>query len=203
MSSKRKVDLVEDHSITREGFAQLINYQEDFARLRTGGAVSRPWTESAKPSRTWSLLMSPCLMGRSVPIKISALSFQSYASRLSGGMTNSMPNAPFAGRWGYVTMKQELTHVVLTRPGQVLQDETDYLPNAVRSASLKTAQLLRRRLNEHLPIGCKCSNRWPHKAPVRLPVGCASASAPSNKQPHRPGASQTQTCRFDTPRGDE
>ena len=39
--TRREVFLVEDHPITREGFAQLINFQEDLHVCGEAGSVGR------------------------------------------------------------------------------------------------------------------------------------------------------------------
>lgn len=126
MSSKRKVFLVEDHPITREGFAQLINYQDDLLVCGQAGSVTAAMDgiNETKPDLVIVDVTLPdghgielvkILRAQLPKLRILVLSMHDeslYAER-----------ALQAGARGYV-MKQEPTQVVMTAIRQVLQDET-------------------------------------------------------------------------------
>jgi DNA-binding NarL/FixJ family response regulator len=114
-TAKRRIFLVEDHPVTREGFAQLINYQDDLqicgeaataAEARQGIPVARPdlaVVDVSLPDGDGVELVRELrakLPG--LPILVLSMHDQTlYAGR-----------ALQAGACGYV-MKQEATGVVL------------------------------------------------------------------------------------------
>jgi len=135
MSFKRKVFLVEDHPITREGFAQLINYQDDLLVCGQAGTVAAAMDgiNETKPDLVVVDVTLPdghgielvkILRTQLPKMRILVLSMHDeslYAER-----------ALQAGARGYV-MKQEATHVVMAAIRQVLQDETYLSPKMQRT----------------------------------------------------------------------
>jgi DNA-binding NarL/FixJ family response regulator len=126
ISAKRRVFLVEDHPITREGFAQLLNYQDDLVVCGQAGTVAAALRDipDAQPDLIIMDVSLPDghgielvkdLQTRYPHLRILMLSMHDeslYAER-----------ALQAGARGYV-MKQEATATVMTAIRQVLQDET-------------------------------------------------------------------------------
>ncbi len=125
LNSKRTVYLVEDHPITRDGFAQLINYQDDLLVCGQAGsiAVALEEIEQAPPDLVVvdvSLTDGNgielvkhlhCKFPRLFVLVLSMHDESLYAER-----------ALQAGARGYV-MKQEATDLVMTAIRQVLQGE--------------------------------------------------------------------------------
>jgi DNA-binding NarL/FixJ family response regulator len=114
-TAKRRIFLVEDHPVTREGFAQLINYQDDLQICGEAGtaAEARQGIPVAKPDLAVVDVSLPDGDGvelvrelraklPGLPILVLSMHDQTlYAGR-----------ALQAGACGYV-MKQEATGVVL------------------------------------------------------------------------------------------
>jgi len=135
MNSKRKVFLVEDHPITREGFAQLLNYQDDLQVCGQAGTVTAALDgiNETKPDLVIVDVTLPdghgielvkILRTQLPKLRMLVLSMHDetlYAER-----------ALQAGARGYV-MKQEATDVVMTAIRQVLQDETYLSPRMQRT----------------------------------------------------------------------
>jgi DNA-binding NarL/FixJ family response regulator len=124
-AAKRRIFLVEDHPVTREGFAQLIDYQDDLKVCGQAGTVAEALVviPEAKPDLAIVDISLPDGDGielvkalrATVPgLPILVLSMHDE-TRCAG-------RALKAGALGYV-MKQEATGVVLGAMRKVLQGE--------------------------------------------------------------------------------
>jgi DNA-binding NarL/FixJ family response regulator len=120
---KHKIYIIEDHPVTRDGFAELINYQSDLVACGHAGTAEKALAgiESSEPALvimdvslpdTHGLELIKHLMARRPDLPILVLSMHDekvYAERVMR-----------AGARGYV-MKEEPTDVVLTAIRKVLQ----------------------------------------------------------------------------------
>jgi DNA-binding NarL/FixJ family response regulator len=125
INSKRKVYLVEDHPITRDGFAQLINYQDDLLVCGQAGSIAAALEEieEARPDLVVVdvsladgngielVKQLHCKFPRLYLLVLSMHDESLYAER-----------ALQAGARGYV-MKQESTDLVMAAIRQILQGE--------------------------------------------------------------------------------
>ncbi len=127
---KSKVFLVEDHPVTRDGLAQLINYQEDLCMCGSSGTVAKALSgiETSRPDLVIMDVSLPDghgielvkdLKARYPELRILMLSMHDeslYAER-----------ALRAGAGGYI-MKQESTNAVLAAARQILRGKTYLSP---------------------------------------------------------------------------
>ena len=128
--TRSKVFLVEDHPVTRDGLAQLINYQDDLCMCGTAGTVAKALEgiENSKPDLAIVDVSLPDghgielvkdLRARFPALRILMLSMHDetlYAER-----------ALRAGAGGYI-MKQESTNTVLAAARQILRGVTYLSP---------------------------------------------------------------------------
>jgi DNA-binding NarL/FixJ family response regulator len=135
---KHKIFLIEDHPITRDGFAQLINYQNDLVVCGHAGSAAKAMaaTEAAQPELVIVDVSLPDahgielikdLIARQPDMRILVLSMHDealYAER-----------ALRAGAKGYV-MKQEPTEVVMGAIRKVLLGGT-YLSPRMQERALQ------------------------------------------------------------------
>ena len=135
MSSKQKVFLVEDHPITREGFAQLINYQDDLLVCGHAGTVAAALSGITDNAPDLVIVDVSLPDGHGIEL-IKSLRTQFPKLRI---LVLSMHDEALyaeralqAGARGYV-MKQEATHIVMAAIRQVLQDETYLSPKMQRT----------------------------------------------------------------------
>jgi DNA-binding NarL/FixJ family response regulator len=133
-AAKRRVFLVEDHPVTREGFAQLINYQPDLVVCGQAGTASKAITgiHSLKPdlavvdislaeSNGIELIKQVRVLHPRLPVLVLSTHDEAlYAQR-----------ALRAGARGYV-MKQAPTSEVMNAIRQVLAGDL-YLSEAMRT----------------------------------------------------------------------
>src|SRR5262245_34445738 len=130
MSSKQKVFLVEDHPITREGFAQLINYQDDLLVCGHSGTVAAALSGIADTHPDLAIVDVSLPDGHGIEL-VKSLRTQFPKLRIlvlsMHDETLYAERALQAGARGYV-MKQEPTHTVMAAIRQVLQDETYLSP---------------------------------------------------------------------------
>ena len=122
LSRRHKVFLVEDHPVTREGLAQLINYQDDLLVCGTAGTAAKALgdIETTRPDLVVVDVSLPDghgielvkdIKARYAELRVLVLSMHDetlYAER-----------AIRAGASGYI-MKQEPTDAVLTAARQIL-----------------------------------------------------------------------------------
>ena len=127
---KSKVFLVEDHPVTRDGLAQLINYQEDLCMCGSAGTAAKALSgiETSQPDLVIMDVSLPDghgielvkdLKARYPELRILMLSMHDealYAER-----------ALRAGAGGYI-MKQESTNTVLAAARQILRGKTYLSP---------------------------------------------------------------------------
>ena len=122
---KKKVYIIEDHPVTRDGFAELINYQSDLVACGHAGTAEKALAaiEASEPALVITDISLPDahglelikqILGRRPGLRILVLSLHDeevYAQR-----------ALRAGAKGYV-MKAEPTDVVLMAVRKVLQGD--------------------------------------------------------------------------------
>jgi DNA-binding NarL/FixJ family response regulator len=127
---KSKIFLVEDHPVTRDGLAQLINYQEDLCMCCSAGTAAKALSgiETSRPDLVIMDVSLPDghgielvkdLKARNPEMRILMLSMHDealYAER-----------ALRAGAAGYI-MKQESTNTVLAAARQILRGKTYLSP---------------------------------------------------------------------------
>jgi DNA-binding NarL/FixJ family response regulator len=145
INSKRKVYLVEDHPITRDGFAQLINYQDDLLVCGQAGSIAAALEEieEARPDLVVVdvsladgngielVKQLHCKFPRLYLLVLSMHDESLYAER-----------ALQAGARGYV-MKQESTDLVMAAIRPILQGEIYPSPKVQRNLdALKTPPML-------------------------------------------------------------
>jgi len=135
---KHKIYLIEDHPITRDGFAELINYQDDLVTCGHAGSAAKAMAgiEASEPGLVIMDISLPDahgielikdLVSRRPGLRILVLSMHEetlYAER-----------ALRAGAKGYV-MKQEPTEIVLSAIRKVVQGGT-YLSPRMQERALQ------------------------------------------------------------------
>jgi DNA-binding NarL/FixJ family response regulator len=135
---KNRVFLVEDHPVTREGFAQLLNYQTDLQVCGQAGTAGQALTAIAtlKPDL---VIVDISLAGTSGIELIKDLASQDPILRILVLSTHDellyAERALRAGARGYV-MKHEPTEQVMTAIRQVLLGEV-YLSERMRNRVLE------------------------------------------------------------------
>lgn len=125
---KKRVFLVEDHPITREGFAQLIHYQDDLQVCGQAGTVADALVgiPAAMPDLAIVDVSLPDGDGMELVKRLHAMLPDLPILMLSmHDETLYAARALQAGARGYV-MKQEPTDVVLTAMRNVLQGQPGF-----------------------------------------------------------------------------
>jgi DNA-binding NarL/FixJ family response regulator len=131
---KRRLFLVEDHPVTREGFAQLINYQADLEVCGQAGTAAKATigVETLKPD----LVIVDISLAESNGLEL-IKDLKSRCARLAMLVLSTYDEALYAeralraGAKGYV-MKQAPTSEVMAAIRQVLAGEL-YLSEAMRT----------------------------------------------------------------------
>ena len=139
--SKSKVFLVEDHPVTRDGLAQLINYQDDLQVCGSAGtaATAKGGIETAQPDLAVVDVSLPDGHGielvkdlRAIHPKLAILVLSMHDEALYA------ERAFRAGASGYI-MKQETTDVVLSAMRRILRGETYLSPKMQARVVLRFA----------------------------------------------------------------
>jgi DNA-binding NarL/FixJ family response regulator len=130
LNRKREVFLVEDHPVTREGLAQLINYQDDLHVCGSAGTVAKALggIDAARPDLVVVDVSLPDGHGIELVKDIKARFPDQRVLVLSmHDETLYAERAIRAGASGYI-MKQEPTDAVLAAARQILSGKTYLSP---------------------------------------------------------------------------
>jgi DNA-binding NarL/FixJ family response regulator len=133
---KRRIFLVEDHPVTREGFAQLINYQGDLQVCGQAGTVAEALVEIPMARADLAIVDISLPDGDGIELVKELHAMLPDLPILVLSMhdeTRCAGRALQAGALGYV-MKQEATGVVMGAIRKVLQGERYLNPENQMSA---------------------------------------------------------------------
>lgn len=124
-ASKRRIFLVEDHPVTRDGFAQLLNYQEDLEVCGQAGSIADALKQIPALLPELAIVDISLPDGEGIEL-IESLSVQAPGVKvLALSMHDESvyaPRALAAGAKGYV-MKQTPTETVMSAIRRVLDGE--------------------------------------------------------------------------------
>ena len=129
-TTKSKVFLVEDHPVTRDGLAQLINYQEDLCMCGSAGTAAKALSgiETSQPDLVIMDVSLPDGHGIELVKDLKALYPELRILMLSmHDEALYAERALRAGAGGYI-MKQESTNTVLAAARQILRGKTYLSP---------------------------------------------------------------------------